>query len=209
MFDAMRAVSSELAKRLGVRPASSLRLSSAGALPVPQPLTRLFGAAGLRRGSTVSIDFSLALVASVMAGFTRAGLWCAVVGVPELSAAAARRTGVDLSRCVFVAPGAWLGDAVATLIDGVDLVVIGEPRRLAAVQVRPLVTRARQAGAALLGAGGWPGADVRLEVMASSWSGAEKGYGQLTSRRVRLRAVGRRVPLPRQLDMTIGVDGYE
>ncbi len=207
MFDSMTTLVSDLAKRLGVRPASTVRSSLEGLLPLPSHMTPLLEGGGIRRGSTVNVVGSLAVVAMVMAEVTRAGLWCAVLDVPALSATAAARAGVDLAHCVFVATGAQMAAAAATLIGGVDLVVLGEPSRLSAVSLRKLAARARQSGTVLLGTGSWPSADVQWELTGSAWSGLADGYGQLTSRTVQLHSSGRRVPRPRQARMTVGVDG--
>ncbi|NUS71883.1 MAG: hypothetical protein HOQ05_00595 [Corynebacteriales bacterium] len=197
-------LATELASRFGLRPASALHDESNGpVVPVPTAWLPLFAGGGIRHGSTVSVLASLAVVAALMSATTQAGLWCAVVGAPALSAAAAARAGVELSKCVFVNPGSDIGLTLAPLSE-LDLVVIGEPQRLSAVTTRQVTARARNTGAVLIGAGRWPGADIRLRVTSSRWEGIEAGYGHLTSRRLRLEADGRRIPIARHIELVMG-----
>ena len=196
----------ELANRLGTRPAATLRARPEGLVPVPASWVELFTDGGLPRGGTVSVG-SLGVATALLSTATAGGLWGAVVGAPELSAAAAARAGAELSRCVFVAPGLELATAVGTLLEGVDMVLIGEPAKLPAVATRQLVARARVHGAVVVGLGRWPGVDLRIRITAATWAGPHAGYGQLLSRRVRLSADGRRVPVARHLELDWPLDG--
>lgn len=196
----------ELATRLGTRPASTLRVRPKGLVPVPASWVELFTDGGIPRGATVSVS-SLGVATALLSTATAAGLWGAVVGAPELSAAAAANAGAALARCVFVTPGLELTAAVGVLLEGVDMVLIGEPAKLPAVATRQLVARARVHGAVVVGIGRWPGVDLRVRITAATWSGLHAGYGQLMSRRVRLSVDGRRVPVARHAELDWPLDG--
>ncbi|HEV2086985.1 MAG TPA: hypothetical protein VGR21_01610, partial [Cryptosporangiaceae bacterium] len=155
----------DLATTLTDRGAQSL-------LPVPTALASLFPAGGLRRGSALAVTGSTSLLLSLLGAASAAGSWCAVVGMPELGVVAAAEAGVALERFALVPdPGPDLADVVAALVDGMDLVVVGVPDGLAAIDVRRLVSRTRQRGAVLIGVGSWPGAELRLSVEECRWRG--------------------------------------
>src|SRR6266511_892598 len=94
-------------------------------LPVAAELRGLLPGGGLRRGATVAVDKdATSLLLALMAAASQAGSWCAVVGVPTLSAAAAAEAGIALARLALVpnpGPG-WTG-VVGALLDGLDIVV--------------------------------------------------------------------------------------
>ena len=121
-----------------------------------------------------------------------AGSWCVLVGAPGLGLAAAAEAGIDLSRFALVpAPGQAWARAVGALVDGFDLVAVRPPADLAAADARALTARARHHGAVLLSLGPWPGAEVRLAPVRSSWEGLGDGHGRLSARRVLVQATGR------------------
>ncbi|MCQ8210794.1 hypothetical protein NPS74_24235, partial [Cutibacterium acnes subsp. acnes] len=79
-----------------------------------------------------------------------------VVGLPELSVEAARQWGVELSRLVLVPdPGNWL-ETVATLIEGLDVVLAVAPPPLPITAGRRLTARLRSRGSTLVVLGPWP-----------------------------------------------------
>lgn len=83
--------------------------------------------------------------------------WLGVVAVPDIGWAAAHAMGIDLGRVVCVPhPGPHAADAVAVLVDGVDVVCLG-PMALSAPQRRRLAARARRGDRVLLTAEPWPG----------------------------------------------------
>lgn len=214
-----RTFSSE-ARQLAEEHARPVVLAGEQLLPVLEPLQALLPGQGLRRGSTVSVEggpgaTSLALALGVAA--SAAGSWVAGVGLPSLGLLAAAELGVPLERVIVVSappPPSW-ATVVAALLDAVDLVWAGLPRRTAAGDARRLAARARERGSVLvplrdLGREGpgraapWPcPAEVRLTVASSSWTGpAGGGAGRLEARRVEVVAGGRgaaarerRVPL--------------
>ena len=67
----------------------------------------------------------MSLALALVAAASGAGSWCALVGVTGLGAVAAQDIGVDLTRLAVVPrPGAAWAEVVATLVGGVDLVVL-------------------------------------------------------------------------------------
>jgi hypothetical protein len=123
----------------------------AGAVPVPEPLAGLLPG-GLHRGEAAALatrhreqhpDY---LALALLAGALNAGLWCAVVGVPDLglaalagmlgpalpaepvpgsAAARAAQRQAALDRLLLVPdPGAQWAEALTVLADGVDLLLV-------------------------------------------------------------------------------------
>ena len=167
-------------------------------LPLLPPLAPLLPGGALRRGAMVAAGGPAAtsLVLALAAGPSAAGSWVGVVGLPSLGLAAADGLGLALERLLLVAappPREW-ATAVATLVDGVDVVVVRPPRSLPAGDARRLQARARQRGTVLLAAGP-PGpfeADVSVATTLTRWTGLEEGAGHLRGRRVIVEATGRR-----------------
>jgi hypothetical protein len=151
---------------------------------------------GLRRGSTVSVSGSVSLVLAMLAAASADGSWCALVGMPAISAEAAHDHGIDVSRLPMVpCPGSSWVTVVGALLDAVDVVVARAPSQLADGDIRRLAARARSRGAVfvpfLTDGGRWPHADVRLGIEGGDWSGIGQGYGRLRQRRVTVTARGR------------------
>jgi hypothetical protein len=174
---------------------ASQRVDRPGAdrvIDVPAPLRELFPGRGLRRGSTVAIHGGTSLVLALLAGATRAGFWCAVVGMPALGPIAAAELGVDLERMALVPdPGPDWAEVVAALLDGLELVVTIAAPTVPQPVARRLSARARQRGSVLVGVGDWPGADLALEATAGTWYGLGEGRGRLRCREVTVVARGR------------------
>jgi hypothetical protein len=88
----------------GVRTAAQLKQpdaempTAAGSLPVSPALSELLPGGALRRGSTVSVVGSTALILALLAEATQQGSWAAITGMPELGVVAAAELGVDLER---------------------------------------------------------------------------------------------------------------
>lgn len=178
--------------------------SAAPDVPVLSALRSLIPGGALRRGGVLAVDdrvrprgdaptyLALALAAGASAG----GAWCGVVGLPAFGIAAASGMGADLGRFLMLdEPGERWAEAVAVLAGAVDLVLVRPPRRPGGEQVRRIGARlrrtARQRGAVLVVAGEWPGADLRLRLTETAWSGLGDGTGHLTGRRVTIAAAGR------------------
>ncbi len=183
-----------------VRPASAP--DPAGAhrvLPVAPELTGLLPNRGLRRGSTIAVaagqprpSGATSLVLALLAEASRAGSWCAVVGVPTFGAVAAAELGIALDRLALVPyPGPDWATVVAALIDGVDVVVTAVPAGVTTTVATRLAARARQRGSVLVPYGRWDGADVTLQVSRGVWQGLGAGRGRLRRREVTVSARGR------------------
>jgi len=172
-----------------VRPSTFLAPET---LPVAAPLDGLFPYGGLVRGSLVTVD-SLTVALALLAATSAVGGWCAAAGVPDLGLAAAADAGIDLHRFVVVpTPGEQWAVAVATLLDGVGLVLARPPARLKASDARRLAARTRERRGVLLVNGTWPEqVDLRIHLAGSEWTGLSDGYGRLLRRRTDLTASGR------------------
>ena len=208
-----RPVDSDALRRAGewVRPVT---LAGEQLLAVTAPLAPLFPEWGLRRGSTVTVEGgpgATSLALALGAAASAEGSWVAGVNLPSLGLLAAAELGVALERVVVVArvaPTAW-ATVVAALLDAVDVVWCGLPRRVSPGDARRLAARARERGSVLVplapwssdtggdarpAPGGWPqAADVRLRTAPSSgWVGpATGGAGRLAARRLQVVAAGR------------------
>ncbi|WP_348650066.1 hypothetical protein [Solwaraspora sp. WMMA2080] len=168
-------------------------------LPVPTMLTGLLPGRGLRRGSTVNVLphrsarlGATSLLLALLAEASRAGLWCAVVGVPALGVTAAAELGIALDRLALVPnPGPDWPAVVAALIDGVDVVVVAAPAAVTAQVTGRLAARARQRGCVLVPCGRWDAPDVTLQVVNGRWEGLGPGRGRLRRREMVVSARGR------------------
>lgn len=151
-------------------------------LPVPAELAPLLPA-GLRRGITVQVDGSTSVLLALLSEASRAGSWAAVVGAPSIGLLAVAQAGIDLSRLVLVpAPGAQAAPALAALLDGMDVVVVGPEVSLLGADRRRLVARARERASVIVSLRPWPGAHMTLAAERSRWAGLGAGRGRLSSR---------------------------
>lgn len=186
----------------GVRTAAQLTTPSSdapeaqgGTIPVSSALAGLLPAGGLRRGTTMAVTGSAALVLALLADATQAGSWAAITGMPDLGVASAAELGVDLDRLALIPdPGAELVAVLSALIDGFDLIVLGPvaPRGIQPQLARRLAGRVRNRGAVLLSTTPWPGADLELSVSQRRWHGiTADGSGYLHSRRLLATCRGR------------------
>jgi hypothetical protein len=175
-----------------------------GVIPVGGPLSELLPD-GVRRGDVVAIETESQsvdyLTLALLAGALDAGLWCGVVGVPEMGAlalaelASAGPAGVDLTelsstgnipagaaaleRLLLVPePGEQWAEIVAVLADGVDLVLVRPSTAVTAAVSRRVDARLRQGrsagtrhSAALLVLGSWGSARLVLRTTQTVWSG--------------------------------------
>jgi hypothetical protein len=173
-------------------------LATEKALPLLGALAPLFPDAGLRRGTTVAVgqSGSMSLGMALSAAASAAGSWVAVVAEQLPNAESVVDLGVCAERLVMVKPTLPLSwaTAVATLLDGVDIVVLIQPPRLAAPVARRLTARVRERGAVLIVVGESSAfePEVRLTVVDERWDGLGVGYGHLRARRLTVEATGRR-----------------
>ena len=178
-----------------VRPASEHTTEAIGAtrvLPVLSELRALLPGGGLRRGATISVRSSSVLLALLVAA-SKAGSWCAVVGMPALSPVAAAEMGIALDRLALVPdPGTEWTTTVAALLDGLDIVVAAPPSGpIAPAVAGRLAARARQRGSVLMPSGPWAGADLIVEPVRGVWEGLGAGRGRLRCRELTIQARGR------------------
>ncbi len=191
-----------------VRPAAAQQSTGIDRLlPVLPELRPLLPGGGLRRGATIAVGAGplirstgrgrpaggTSLLLALLAGASRAGSWCAIVGVPTLGALAAAEAGIDLARLALVPePGPEWPTVVAALLDGVDVVVAAAPGLVPATVARRLAARARQRGSVLMPYGGrWEGADLLVEAVRGGWRGLGQGRGRLRGRELVISARGR------------------
>jgi hypothetical protein len=163
---------------------------------------------GVQPGGVYAVQGSTSLVMALLAAPSRAGAWCAVVGMPGFGIEAAARAGIDLDRLVLVpAPGtAWFG-VTAALADAVTVVVTTPTSRVGDTEAARLAARLRRQGAVLLVRGEWPRVDARLTVAVERWRGLGEGYGYLGRRDLAITAENRSWGRPRRVTSTVDVDG--
>lgn len=165
--------------------------SHARLLPAHSSLAGLLPAGGLERGGTLVVGGSTSLALALLAEASRAGGWVAFVGLPRVGMLAAHELGLDLARLVLVpTPGPDGPTVVAALLDGVDVVVVGDVA-LTDADRRRLSARARERDAVLVSTTPWPGAHVTLTAEIARWEGLGRGEGRLRSRRLTVRGGGR------------------
>lgn len=172
------------------------------ALPTHPALAPLLPHGGLRQGAAYSVDRSIALVMTLLAGPSAAGSWCGVVGVPDFGVEAAQRFGIDLDRIALVPqPGdQWLA-VTAAVADVMDVVVVRPPKRASDGEVARLSARLRQRGTTLIALGPWPQSEAMLSLSSSTWTGIGAGHGYLEARRATVMVSSRLGGAPRQAQL--------
>jgi hypothetical protein len=147
-------------------------------LPVLPALAPLLPAGGLAKGAVIAVDRPGSLLLALVAGASGAGMWCGVAGIPELGIVAAAAMGVNPARMMLVpGPGTKWAEAASTMLDACEVVLLRPPGRVPAVLRRRLETAARKNGAALIVAGEWDGAPLRLSVGRQRWEASGTGTG--------------------------------
>ncbi|WP_197523211.1 hypothetical protein [Actinokineospora pegani] len=191
-------------RALPSRVGSLASLAAPEVVPVRGDLAALFPWGGLRRGSTVAVRGSVALLLALLVEVTEGGGWVALVGVPQVGLLAAAEMGVRVERVVVVpSPGAEFASTVAALLDGVDVVAVSGARVVDSL-ARKLSARARGRGAVLLSFGAWPGAEVELAREGDRWWGLGVGHGRLRGRVTGVVARGRGAAArPRRCDVVL------
>ncbi|MFC8921660.1 hypothetical protein [Cellulosimicrobium sp. NPDC057127] len=160
--------------------------------PVHEALAPLLPTGALECGTVLAVRGSTSLLLGLVAEASAAGAWTTAVGFPEVGLLAAADAGVDLGRLALVPrPGPDAAVAVAALVDGMDVVVVGPAAALTDADRRRVVARARERGTVLVAATTWPGAHVALSVTGGTWSGADHGAGWLRRRTLRVERAGR------------------
>lgn len=119
-------------------------------LPTDAALTELFAGGSLLRGCSYAVTGSVQLALTLIAQASAEGVWCGIVGLPELGIEAAHDLGVRLDRLVLVPdPGPHTLSAVSSLAEVLGAVVTG-PLRLSAHQSDTLTGRLRDTQATLI-----------------------------------------------------------
>jgi len=154
--------------------------SDAPVLPVSPEIARLLPGNGLRTGAAYALDRSMPLMTQLLAAPSQAGIWCAVVGMPEFGIEAAQEAGVDLDRLALVPhPGErWLGVAAA-VAEVMGVVALRPGGRVRDQEAARLAARLRERGTVLLVQGAWPQAEATIGVEELRWSGLGIGHGHL------------------------------
>ncbi|MEO7370966.1 MAG: hypothetical protein ABIZ69_08895, partial [Ilumatobacteraceae bacterium] len=172
-------------------------------LPVHESLVELLPA--LQRGSTIACSgrAAVSLALALAAAPSQEGAWVGVAGLPELGIRAAADMGLALQRLVMVAGDPPWVDVLAAMIDGFDVIMVGQGvGRLAGGAVRRLQARAQSRGVVLLTVGVPAlGADLQVKADDDRWGGLGSGHGVATGRRVSVEVGGRRMPRPRRAAM--------
>ena len=154
----------------------------------------------LRTGAAYAVD-SASLALALLAGPSQAGEWVGIVGATDLGFEAAAGFGVDLGRTIVVPhPGEHWLSVTAGLVDVATLVLVKPPVRITEHQAERIKSRLRQKDATLICWGEWPRCEARLALRDSSWIGLGRGYGHLTSQRVRVDLYRGSTP-PRSIDL--------
>lgn len=189
MFDTARA---EEIRRLQdrIRGMQRTRLADR-TLPTAPALAGLLPGGALTVGGSYVVDGSTTLALALLREPSRAGSWCAVVGMPDLGVEAAATAGIELERLVLVPrPGEqWLA-VVSALVDAIDVVLVQPPARarVGEAMAARLAARLRQREGVLVSTRPWPRAEARLAVVESDWAGLGAGFGRLAARQVTVAA---------------------
>lgn len=142
---------------------------------------------------------SLAL--ALLAKATTAGMWCSIVGPPDLGLVGAVELGVDLERLVVVAaPRLRAATAIGALVEGCDVVLLRLPLAMTRTEMLRLSARARQRRVLVVllsdprsRAVAWPEApDITVQIRSSVFYGIESGSGRIAGRRVEIETMHRR-----------------
>ncbi|MCD9154973.1 hypothetical protein [Aeromicrobium duanguangcaii] len=141
----------------------------------------LEGLISLQPGGSYSVD-STSLALLLMAGPSRDGAWCAMVGTERVGFEAAAAVGVDLDRTVWVPDaGADPASVLGALVDAVGVVMVDRvtlPER----EVVRLRARLHRRQGVLIAVGDWPRVDARLRLRDAAWTGLQDGHGHLVAR---------------------------
>lgn len=160
-------------------------------LPTSPALAGLLPGGALAAGGSYVVDGSMTLALSLLREPSRAGSWCAIVGVPDLGVEAAAAAGIELERLVLVPrPGEQWFAVVSALVDAVAVVLVQPPARarVGEASAARLAARLRQREGVLLSTRAWPHAHARLSVAESDWAGLGAGFGHLAARQVTVAA---------------------
>ena len=154
-----RAALTRAEERAGLRPGArlvgnALASSSRPGGDVPEPPGP---APGEARGRVLQVGGGTGDLLRAAASLGGPGTWWGVVALPDIGWLAASRSGIVLDRVVAVPrPGALVGEVVAILLDGVEVLCLGDVD-VPGGQRRRLAARLRRDGGTLLTRRPWPG----------------------------------------------------
>jgi hypothetical protein len=151
-------------------------------LPTLEALTPLFAGGTLRRGCTYTVQGSLQLALTLMSQASAEGIWCGVLGLPELGIEAAQEAGISLKRLVWIpAPEQHLLNALSGLIEAFGVILVGHCE-VTPSQNATLLSRLREYQSTLITLNSWGNSEATLNVEHSRWTGLSEGFGMLRSR---------------------------
>jgi len=157
---------------------------------------------GLKPGAAYALEQSAAgaLLLALLAAPSQDGLWCGLVGLPDVGIEAAKLAGVSLDRLALVPdPGVrWLS-VVATLSLVLPVLAVRPPGPVRPADAAKLAARLRDHETVLLVVGSWPGAEAVIGVDEPQWQGIGEGYGYLARREVAIHVTSKRSPRPRRV----------
>ena len=142
--------------------ASLLSSQSSSSVPSPSPdgdRGAPVRSAGIR-GSVLQVPSGVGELLRAVAAVIPEEGWVAFAGVRDVGWEAASGMGIDLSHVIDVPePGQMAGDVVSALLDGVDVLCLGDVE-LRASQRRILAARCRRDSKTILVGQAWPGISV-------------------------------------------------
>jgi len=171
----------------------------------------LAGLVQLRAGGTYAVD-GLTLAMALLAGPSKAGEWCAVIGADDFGVEAAAELGIVLERTILVPDPqeSWL-EATAALVDVATLVVVRPTGRVSERVAEKLAARLRTRGSALVALCdrgiSWPRAEALVTTGGPQWSGLGQGFGHLRARRLEIEVRRGAAPPRRRSVWFPGPDG--
>ena len=161
-------------------------------IPVHPTLAALLPDGRLKPGAAYCVT-SVTLLLTLLTPASREGLWCGLVGVPDLGAEAAALAGVRIDRFALVPdPGAQWLSVVAALGGAMPLVAVRPPGQVTLNDANRLASRLRERQTVLLSLGPWPGAEATIMLDETRWVGLGLGWGRLTAREANLQVTSKR-----------------
>ena len=103
-------------------------------------------------------------------------------------------------------PGVQAPAVMGAVVDGMDVVIVGQGLALSDADRRRITARARERGSVVLAEQEWPGAHLQLTVERSRWSGLGAGEGRLRKRDVTVAVKGRGIAATRRVLIPLDVD---
>lgn len=178
--------------------------SDIAGVPVPAALRDSFPT-GLRTGSVYTLSGSSTVAMALLAGPTRAGSFCAAVGLPHFGVESLASWGADLTRLLLVPhpPAADWVSVVAALTEVADLIVTAQPPHVTPGEVERLHARLRTRRTTLLITGAWPRAVAHIDTATTGWTGLGQGHGALLGQQLQITVTERHRQRTQQLQWPV------